>query len=35
VDWLPAELSNPPLTERMPFGRAEAHAFAPRMHPSL
>jgi uncharacterized protein (DUF362 family) len=35
VDWIPAELSVPPSAEGMPAGRAERHASAPRMYPSL
>jgi len=35
VDWIPAEPSVPASAEGMPLGRREAHASAPRMHPSL
>ena len=35
VDWVPAEPSVPPSAEGMPAGRAERHASALRMYPSL
>jgi uncharacterized protein (DUF362 family) len=35
VDWIPAEPSVPPSAEGMPAGRAERHASALRMYPSL
>jgi uncharacterized protein (DUF362 family) len=35
VDWVPAEPSVPPGVEGMPAGRAERHASALRMYPSL
>jgi uncharacterized protein (DUF362 family) len=35
LDWIPAEPSVPPGAEGMPAGRAERHASALRMYPSL
>ena len=35
VDWVPAEPSVPPSAKGMPADRAERHASAPRMYPSL
>ena len=35
VDWVPAKLYVPPSAEGMPAGRAERHASALRMYPSL
>jgi uncharacterized protein (DUF362 family) len=35
VDWVPAKLSNSLLSEGMPAGPHDRHAFAVRMYPSL